>query len=136
MRKSLFYRLFGCGRVPAGLRAKLVQEGIALLDEGIKGTIIYRNFRAPGKASTWKEQRFSGAVALTTVRFVAFASGKQIVNVPLDDPRLKQLQVTCEGSEHLLIVFDPALFHDNWSGTIDLHLYTPYAHQLHAALTV
>ena len=135
MAKSWLYRLFGAGRIPSGLRAKLEQEGVILLDEGIDGTITYKNFRAPGKAFGWKRQTFSGAVALTKVRFVAFIYGRQVINVLLDDPRIQQLQVTCVDGGQLQVVFDPAIFHDDWSGAVEVRLSTLYAPQLCTHLT-
>ena len=134
MGKTGLYRLFKIGNIPAGLRTKLEEEGIVLLDEGIGGTITYQNFRAPGRAYAWKKSGISGAVALTNVRFVAFAYGRQVINVPWNDPRRKQLRVTCEASERLLIAFDPVIFHADWSGTVEVRLVTAYAQQLHARL--
>ncbi|HHY54514.1 MAG TPA: hypothetical protein GYA08_03670 [Chloroflexi bacterium] len=134
MGKTWLYQFFKIGGVPAGLRAKLAQEGIVLLDEGIGGTITYHNFRAPGRAYGWKKSWFSGAVALTNVRFVAFAYGRQVINVPWDDPRRAQLRVSCEASDRLLIAFDPAIFHTDWSGTVEVRLSTALAQQLHARL--
>jgi hypothetical protein len=135
MGKTWLYHLFKIGGIPAGLRAKLEQEGITLLDEGIGGTITYQDFRAPGRAYAWKKSWFSGAVALTNVRFVTFAYGRQVINVPWDDPRRKHLRVTCEARDRLLVVFDPAIFHDGWSGTVEVRLTTTYAQQLHARLS-
>lgn len=134
MGKTWLYRLFKIGRIPAGLQAKLDQEGIVLLDEGIGGTITYQDFRAPGRAYAWKKSGFSGAVAMTNVRFVAFAYGRQVINVPWSDPRRKQLRVTCETPDRLLVAFDPAIFHADWSGTVEVRLATAYAPQLHARL--
>lgn len=135
MGKTWLYQLFKIGGIPAGLRAKLEQEGILLLDEGIGGTITYQDFRAPGRAYTWKKSGFSGAVAATNVRFVAFAFGRQVINVPWSDPRRKQLRVTCDAPDRLLVAFDPAVFHDGWSGAVEVRLATASAQQLHARLT-
>jgi hypothetical protein len=135
MGKTWLYRLFKIGAIPAGLRAKLDQEGVVLLDEGIGGTITYQDFRAPGRAYAWKKSGFSGAVAWTNVRFVAFAYGRQVINVPWSDPRRKQLRVSCEAPDRLLVAFDPAIFHADWSGTVEVRLATAHAPQLHARLT-
>jgi hypothetical protein len=61
--------------------------------------------------------------------------GARSINVPWDDPRRKHLRVTCEARERLLVVFDPAIFHDGWSGTVEVRLATAYAQQLHARLS-
>ncbi len=72
MAKTLSYRLFGVGKVPRQLSATLQSEGILLLDEGIAGSVTYLDFRAPGRRSNWRRQWFTGAIALTRVRLIAF----------------------------------------------------------------
>lgn len=135
MGKTWLYRFFRIGDIPAGLRTKLEQEGVVLLDEGVGGTITYQNFRAPGRAYARKKSWFSGAVVATNVRFVAFAYGRQVINVPWDDVRRKQLHVSCEAPDRLLVAFDPAIFHADWTGTVEVRLATAYAPQLLARLT-
>ena len=61
MAKSLLYRLFGAGKIPAPLMSQLNAEGIILFDEGVKGSVTYRNFRAPGKRFSWRRQGFAGS---------------------------------------------------------------------------
>ncbi len=126
MSKSLLYRLFGLGRIPKLLNDTLRIEGIVVSDEGIPGSITYRNFRAPGKRFSWKKQGFVGSVIVTNVRLVALMYGSFAVNVPFTDERIRQLQISIEG-DRLLISFDPKLFHDNWSGTIEYRFRTPQA---------
>lgn len=135
MAKTWLHRLFGAGQIPKALRTKLEGEGLILLDEGIGGSITYKNFRAPGKAFAWKRSGFTGAVALTNVRFVAFAFGRQIINVPFDDPRFQQLQCTRDENGDLRVVFDPAIFHDDWSGSVEVRLSTEQADLLYQRLT-
>jgi hypothetical protein len=65
MAKSLLLRLFGVGRIPAALMFQLQSEGIVLLDEGVKASVTYRNFSAPGKRFGWRRQWFAGSIAMT-----------------------------------------------------------------------
>ena len=127
MAKTLFYRLFGTGKMPWELRSQLQLEGLALFDEGIKGSVTYLDFRRPGKYSGWRRQWFSACIALTNQRIVGLQYAKPIINVPLADPRLKQMQFSAENAETLLVRFDPALFHNDWSGTIEYRFRTEYA---------
>ena len=71
MAKTLLYRLFGVGKIPAQLSAELKLENVILLDEGISGSVTYLDFRAPGKRFGWSRQWFSAGIALTQVRLVA-----------------------------------------------------------------
>ena len=127
MAKTLFYRLFGLGKMPEQFKAALNSEGILLFDEGIKASVTYLDFRAPGKRFGWRRQWFSGCIALTQVRLVALQYSNPAINVPFTDDRIRRLRLSIEGDETLLIAFDPSLFHDDWSGTLEYRFRTSQA---------
>ncbi|MDQ3799747.1 MAG: hypothetical protein M3384_09865 [Acidobacteriota bacterium] len=127
MKKTLLYRLFGVGKIPAGARVALESEGVLLSDEGIKGSVTYRNFRSPGRRSNWKRQWYTASIALTKTRLLAFAYSNQIIDVPLADPRFRRLEFSLEAETALLVTFDASLFHADWSGTIEYRFQTPHA---------
>ncbi|MEJ7848655.1 MAG: hypothetical protein WKF92_11275 [Pyrinomonadaceae bacterium] len=52
MSKTFLYRFFGIGGIPTNVRAEIEREGVVLFDEGIRGTVTYINFRAPGATAT------------------------------------------------------------------------------------
>jgi len=80
MAKSLFYRLFGLGKMPAPLLATLQSEGIILMDEGVKGSVTYLDFRAPGRRAAWRRQWFTACIALTQARLLALQNGVTAIN--------------------------------------------------------
>ena len=130
MAKTLLYRLFGTGRLPDDLRASLEHEGIVLLDEGIGGALVFKNFRAPGRYHGWRWAWFSGSLVVTERRFAAYTSVqhfRMIIDVPLDDPRLGALQASVGRPGRLVIRFDPSAFHKSWSGSIECRFRTPLA---------
>ena len=127
MPKTLLYRLFGIGKMPAQWRAVINSEGVVLMDEGIGGSITYRDFSAPGRRSSWRKVAFSGSIALTKTRLIALQYANPAINVPLDDPRLHQMQFSVEGEDKLLVAFNANLFHDDWSGTIEYRFRTEHA---------
>lgn len=127
MAKTLLYRLFGVGKIPAQWRATIESEGVILIDEGIGGTVTYRDFRSPGRRSSWRKVAFSGSIALTKTRLLALQYASPAINVPLDDDRLQQMQFSVEGEDKILIAFNANLFHDDWSGTIEYRFRTPQA---------
>src|SRR5947208_8262235 len=96
MPKSLLYRLFGIGKIPKLLNDTLRIEGIVVSDEGIPGSVTYRDFRAPRKYFSWKKQAFVGSVIVTNVRLVALMYSNFAVNVPFTDERIRQLQISVE----------------------------------------
>jgi hypothetical protein len=126
MAKTLFYRLFGFGKIPASLLSELQQEGILLLDEGVNGSVTYRNFRAPGRASSWRRQWFSASIAVTNIRLLALSYAKPIINVPLADERIHAMRFS-EDNAALCVAFDAALFHSDWSGAIEYRFRTSQA---------
>lgn len=127
MAETLLYRLFGVGKIPAQWRATIESEGVVLIDEGIRGTVTYRDFRSPGRIASWKKSAFSGTIALTRLRLLALQFSNPVINVPLDDKRLQQVQFSVEGADKILIAFNANLFHDDWSGTLEYRFRTPQA---------
>jgi hypothetical protein len=130
MSKSLLYRLFGVGKIAEPLMSQLNAEGIILFDEGVKGSITYRNFRAPGKAFSWKRQGFAGSIVLTKTRIVGLAYSKFLINAPLSDERLRKMNFSVKSNGALCVAFDAALFHADWSGTIEYRFKTEEAQRL------
>jgi hypothetical protein len=127
MPKTLLYRLFGVGKIPARWRATIESEGVVLMDEGIGGTVTYRDFRSPGSRASWKKSAFSGAIALTRTRLLALQFSSPVIDVPFDDDRLRQMQFSVENQDRVLIAFNANLFHHDWSGTIEYRFRTPEA---------
>src|SRR5256885_15728856 len=113
--------------MPQQWRTAIDSEGIVLMDEGIGGSITYRDFSAPGRRSSWRKAAFSGSIALTKTRLLALQYANPAINVPLDDPRLKQMQFSVEGEDKLLVAFNANLFHNDWSGTIEYRFRTEQA---------
>ena len=127
MAKTILYRLFGVGKIPAQWRAAIESEGIVLIDEGIGGSVTYRDFRSPGRIASWKKSAFSGAIALTRTRLLALQFSSPVINVLLDDERLQQMKFSVEREDKILIAFNANLFHDDWSGTLEYRFRTPQA---------
>jgi hypothetical protein len=135
MKKTLLYRLFGIGKIPAKYNDALKSEGIILSDEGIKGTVTLRNFRAPGRYSNWKRRWGTVSVALTNTRLIAFLYAAKIIDVPLADERFRQIQFSIEGENTLLAAFDASVFNADSSGKIECRFTTPLAQSFLDKLT-
>lgn len=127
MPKTLLYRLFGTGKIPTALEEQLRREFILFEEEGIPGSATFQNLHSPGKYSKWRRQWFTASLALTESRLIALRFSKPIIDVPLSDGRIRQLRISSEGAETLLVAFDAALFHPGWSGTIEYRFRTPQA---------
>ena len=124
MGKTLAYKLFGVGRIPAQLQAQLENEGVLLQDEGISGSTTYRNFHRPGAYSSWRRVWYSASLTITRTRVVGLAASRLIINVPFTDPRLQCLHIAAHNGDVLEVAFDAGLFHSDWSGTIEYRFRT------------
>lgn len=124
---TLLHRLFGLGSIPKAMRPILESEGIALLEEGIGGSVTLRRFRAPGRRHRYKRSWFTGSLVVTGLRFAAFQFSKPLINVPLGDERLKKLDCSVEGESLLRVRFESADFQENTSGSVECRFQTPKA---------
>jgi len=127
MGKTLLYRLFGLGKVPKRILPDIEREGIVLLDEGVSGSVTFRNFRAPGRHYSWRRSWFSGSLVLTGRRFSAFAFSKAIIDIPIADDRINELRCSLEDEATLCVHFDPSAFNEDWSGSLECRFSTPQA---------
>ncbi len=127
MAKSFFYKLFGAGKVPARYREIVEAEGIVLLDQGLSGSVTFRNFRAPGKRYSWRRKWIVGSLVITQQHFLAFGFFQQLIGVPLQDKHLKELTCSLLKPGILSISYDAGAFHENWSGTVECRFGTDKA---------
>jgi hypothetical protein len=125
--KTILYKLFGIGKIHEPVLSKLKSEEIIASDEGIKSTITYKNFRAPGRYSNWKRRWMTGAIALTKKRLILQQYSQPVINIELTDARFKQIKVSLETEDTLLFEFSPDLFLEYSSGEIEWRCRTPHA---------
>jgi hypothetical protein len=125
----------GSGRLPDDLRTSLAAEGVVLLEEGLSGSITYKNYRSPRFVATWRKVAFTGAIAITGQRFVVAASrGGKPVDVPLTHELRKAVTVRTDGPDRVLFSVDPSAFDAQKSGTVEVRLRTPRAPEVAALL--
>lgn len=134
MATSIWFKWFKLGRLPQRVRDQMESEQLVMLDEGLSGSITLRNFKAPGRRSSYRKNLFVGSLVLTKQRFAAFAFSKPVVNVALDPVYINKLQLAQEHGSRLVIQFDAADFHDNWSGTVTCVFKTDKAQAFKLAL--
>ena len=127
MRKTLLYRLCGLGRIPSKYAPTLRQEGIVLIDEGIGGTITYKQFVAPGRRYSWKKSGFIGSLVLTGQTFAAFAMTRPLIYLALADERLSALRCSVEEGVVLLVTYDASRLNKGWSGLVECRFRTAQA---------
>jgi len=127
LKKTFLYRLFGLGSIPKKILPDVEREGIVLMDEGLGGTIILRNFRSPGRISGYSRNWFSGSLAITEKRFWGFTATRPIISVPLDHDKFDQLEISIRDGNVLSVRFDVSHFHEGWRGTTECRFRTEKA---------
>jgi hypothetical protein len=113
--------LFGRGDLPDSRRAEVEAEGVIHLEQGLKGSITYRHYRAPGRRSNWRKQAIRAALVLTRERLAVFVRRRPIVDVAFDDTRIRGLEVRADRGA-LVIDVDASTFNDQASGQITVRL--------------
>lgn len=135
---TFFSRLvLGAGRLPDALRADLTGEGIVYLAEGLTGSVRYRGYRAPGSVRYGATDATAGALVVTRRRLVVWLTrgeqkGKHI-DVPLRNGKPMGVSVRAE-ADRLVLGYDPAAFHPDRSGQVEVHFKTPDAPRIAALL--
>lgn len=135
MRKTVLYRLFKIGGIPKKLRTLLESEEIVVSDEGIGGWAIMKDFHAPGKRFLHRREGFSGFLAITRKRVVAYTYWKPVINVPMDDPGLKAITAELVDHECIDLSFESADFNPGWKGRVVLRFKTPRAPEFYSVIT-
>jgi hypothetical protein len=111
--------LFGTGTLRPDVLAALRAEGMLLLEEGLRGHVTRRNWRAPGERSNWRREWIRGALVITRRRLAIHGRRGPLVNVPWTDPRFAGLTITAD-HHGLLVVADAAAFSDERSGGFEV----------------
>jgi len=127
LSKTLLYKLFRIGGIPKKLRPVLEQEGIRCVDEGIGGWVYMKNYRAPGKRFKYRATGFTGFLAATGKRVVAYTYWKPIINIPVEDPRLGELELELLRNDSLKISFEASSFDTSRQGRIEVRFKTDKA---------
>lgn len=125
-------RLLGSGELPPEGREIVGTEGQRLMIESVKGSITFRNYRAPGRYSWRRRQYFLGSLAITPLRLVAYRYSTCLINVPFSDPKMASLEITVEKIDTICFRFDAAAFDDKCSGEVVARLLTERAKDIAA----
>ena len=129
-----FLRLFGSGRLPPDGARLIEADPSALIAEALVGSITLVNFRAPGRYSLWRRRWFLGSLAVAKDRLVAYRYGKRLVNVPWDDPRVRQITFSVPEPGCLSLAYDASLFQPAWTGSIEIRFTTADAERALTAI--
>jgi hypothetical protein len=115
--------LFGAKqRIPQPVRSVLEQNGILLLEEDLGGSVTYRDFRAPGRYSSYKLQPMSWALALSSRGLLLWHGRSPFIDIAWTEPRIAALHARVDEKGQLAITWDASTFQPSWSGSIEVHV--------------
>ena len=126
--------LFGDGRLSEDLKARLADEDLLLLVEELAGTLTYRDYHAPNRRSNLEKFAVTGGVAVTGRRLVAWTGRGENVNVPLDDARVRDMDIAVEPGR-IRIAYDPSVFNPQVTGRVELRFQTAKAAEIVALVS-
>jgi hypothetical protein len=132
---SLLRRVFlGAGELSADDRAAVERDGIQVLAEGLRGTVTYRNYRAPDRRATFLKRSQNGALAISGRRLVVLRNRVKEIDLPLEDPRLGKLAIGLDKPDRFCLSWDARDFHADRAGAVELRFSTPEAVRIVALL--
>ncbi|MGK7933743.1 MAG: hypothetical protein AB4041_20255 [Microcystaceae cyanobacterium] len=130
MSKTFLYKLFKIGQIPKNYLSQIQCEGVVLKDEGIGGSITYRNFRASGRYHGWKRSWFTGSIVLTREHFLAFKYSETIIGLAWNESHINELNCYLDNENTLAVQFDASAFNKDCSGQITVRFSTPLAREI------
>ena len=134
LRVDIFTRLLlGNGTLKPEVRAALEADGLILLEEGLRGSIRYRHFKAPGKRFHGKVTAECFGLGLSETRLALYCrSGRsRLIDAPLSEPRLQTFELSLDGDDRLVVHIDFDRFTEpKVSGQMTIRMTTPNARRL------
>ena len=110
--------LFGSGGLSDAVRAELESEGIVHREDGLRGSVTYRHYRAPGRRSNWSKEAMRASFVVTRRRLGVYVRSRPMVDVAFDDPRFARLDLRVDGRHLTIDLDDASVFNDRASGQI------------------
>jgi hypothetical protein len=121
----------GRGGLPDDLRAELEAERIELLEEGLRGIVLFRGYLVHGQRARSGHQNVRATLALTERRLVVHGTGAFGLEVPRG---AEWLVYELAAPDRLRLAYDAAAAHPQRAGEVELLLNTPRAADIHARL--
>jgi hypothetical protein len=138
MAKSIFYRLFGLGKIPRRYRGDIEKEDVVFKDEGLTILVKYRGFRAPHAYYSRKNSLIVGSVVLTKNRFACYRGNilPPVFEVPVENEAFGAFSFSLDDKERLRVLIDAPAFQKGWKGTIECRIPSESAMGLLQALNI
>jgi len=124
------------GQLPDGLRAELIDAGLLALEEGLRGSVTYRNFNnfrsSTGIAKSAKLSKSwpRGAIAVTGDRLVVWSGRLKLIDTPHPHPVRQKIRIHAEPGKVITFRFELAATTTTLSGSALVRFHTSKAAEL------
>ena len=126
-------RLLRSGRLKPELLQALDAEGRVLVEEGLRGSVRYDHFRAPGKRFNGKVTAERMGFGISRERLVVYCrSGRaKLLDMRFDDPRARHLSPAVDDKGRVAIRIDyDHMGEPKVAGQITLRFHSPDADRI------
>jgi hypothetical protein len=132
--KSFLSRLLlGDGTLPSDVREQLESEGVLFLAEGLRGSIRYEHFKAPGRRFNGKvtAERMGLGISAERIALYSRSGAANLIDSPFDAEGFGFVSVAVAGEGRLIfgVDYDKAA-KPGVSGKIHIHVLTPEARSI------
>lgn len=115
--------------LPTKTRLFIQNEGLLFSVERVRITVVYHRFKAPGRNIRHKQEILQGSLAISNKRLVGYAFRKRVIHISFESAEADKLKFSCVNGKVLVIVFDPALFNPQHSGSMEIRYHFADADQ-------
>ena len=119
------------GALPEALRAELEAEGIVVLEERVRGTVLFRGYVMHGQRPRSGHQSVTATLVLTDRRLVVHGTGATHLEVPRGAGWLEH---GLAEPDQLKLAYDAEAANPQRAGEIEILLNTPRAADIRARL--
>lgn len=119
--------LFRLSDLPAEAKRLMEEEGLLFIAEGVRITVAYHRFKAPGKYFRNKRETGWGSFAVSQKRIVGYVFRKRAIHIPIDRDEIRAVKFSCIDRKVLVMDFDPSVSDSRWSGRLEIRYHTERA---------
>lgn len=116
-----FFRL---SDLPSKARGILEQEGLLFLAEGVRITVHYKRYKAPGRSFRNKRETSWGSLAISPERIVGYALRRRVIHLPFNGNLSKQAVFSLFEGKVLVIDVDPSIADPRREGSVQIRYHT------------
>jgi len=117
--------------MPVKAKTLLQDEGLLFLAEGVRITVYYKLFKAPGKYFRNKRETAWGSLGVSQKRIIGYVMRRRAVHLPLDREEVKSIKLSLVDNKVFVIEMDPSVSDPRRSGSIEIRYHTSRAPEVY-----